>query len=332
MYVGMTRGRHRNTLHVVATDLDDAREQFTTALRRDRADRGLTAATRAARQVVDGLVPAGPVAFVNAERARLREWIQSADHEAARWEQALGAFRQQSAEHHGEYERQAEVAAAADARVVQVRAEAAAPLVEQASADVTEFLAAQERTWQANRALDATGRFGRRAAARTAREATEARYTARDVVTRRWGEAPQMLTNVTAWAEFVAGQGADSDPRVIHAQQDAARAHQQLHNLAARHADQRAELQRSIGDWPRSIEARATDLRRGLEQARRTLTEIEALPAPDGAQLIRDLAAQAEAARTARAARRARAAERNRWPSPSPEYGPSLERDFGPSL
>ncbi|MGV8965529.1 MAG: hypothetical protein ACOH2F_04550 [Cellulomonas sp.] len=73
-----------NTLHVVVTDLDDAREQFTAALRRDRADRGLIAAARAARQVVDGPVPAGPVTFVNAERTRLREWIQIADYEARR--------------------------------------------------------------------------------------------------------------------------------------------------------------------------------------------------------------------------------------------------------
>ncbi|NMM30984.1 MAG: AAA family ATPase, partial [Cellulomonas sp.] len=142
MYVGMTRGRHRNTLHTVATDLDDAREQFTTVLRRDRADRGLAAAARAARQVVDGLVPARPVAFVNAERARLREWIQAADHEAGRWEQALGAFRQLSAVHHAEDDQQTQIVAVADARVVQVRAEVAAPLIEQANADGTNYLSA----------------------------------------------------------------------------------------------------------------------------------------------------------------------------------------------
>ena len=142
-----------------------------------------------------------------------------------------------------------------------------------------------------------------------------------------------MLTNVTAWAEFVAGQGADADPRVIHAQQDAARAHQQMQHLTGHHADQRAALQQSIGEWPLSIEARATELRNGLEQARRTLTEIEALPVPDAAQLIRDMAVQAEAGRVVQAARRARAAERRRWPSPSsPASGHGLERDFGPSL
>ena len=149
---------------------------------------------------------------------------------------------------------------------------------------------------------------------------------------RRWGGVPLGTTHLPFWAQTNAEQGADADPRVSHAQQDAARAHQQLKHLTGHHTDQRAVLQRSIGEWPRSIEARATDLRKGLEQACRALTEIEALPVPDAAQLIRDIAAQAEAERAVQAARRARAAERRRWPSPSPEYGPGLERDFGPSL
>ena len=45
VYVGMTRGREANRLHIVAADLEDTREQFTAALERDRADRGLVAAT-----------------------------------------------------------------------------------------------------------------------------------------------------------------------------------------------------------------------------------------------------------------------------------------------
>jgi len=328
MYVGMTRGRHRNTLHVVAVDLDDARGQFTTALRRDRADRGLTAATRAAGEAVNGLVPAGPAAFVNAERARLREWIQTADHEAARWEHALGALTQQSAEHHAEYEQQAQIVATADAHVMHVRAEVVAPLIEQATADGTGYLNARERMWQANRALHATGRFGRRPAARTGREATEAHGTVEDAMRRRWGDVPQTPAGIAAWAEAIAGQGADADPRVIEAQQDAARAHQQLRHLTVHHADARAALWRSVGEWPSGVEARATELRSGVAQARRTLAEIEALPLTEAAQLIRDRAAQAAAERTAEAASRARAAEPSPWHSPSPVY----QRGFGPSL
>jgi hypothetical protein len=51
VYVGMTRGRNLNRLHLVAGDLDDAREQFVRALERDRADRGLVMATEARARI-----------------------------------------------------------------------------------------------------------------------------------------------------------------------------------------------------------------------------------------------------------------------------------------
>ncbi|HEY8719988.1 AAA family ATPase [Pengzhenrongella sp.] len=334
VYVGMTRGRDRNTLQVVATDLDDARDQFITALRRDRADRGLTVATRVAREAVDGLVPAGPVAFVNAERARLREWIQTADQEAARCERARGALTQQRAAHHTEYEQQAQIVAAADTHVMRVRAELAAPLIEQATVDGTGYLTAQERTWQANRSPRATGRFGKRAAARTAREATEAHGTAQDAMNRRWGDVPLTMTHLPFWAEAVAGQQVDTAPRMIEARQDAERAHREQQQLTADHAAARSALWQDIdrGHRPSSLEARSTDLRGRAHQARRTLAEIEALPIAEAAQLIRDRTAQAAAERTAKATSRARAAELSTWPSPPPEYPSIAEPGFGPGL
>ncbi len=328
MYVGMTRGRHRNILHIVAADLDDAREQFTTALRRDRADRGLVAATRTAREAVDGLVPAGPVVFVNTELARLREWIRTADQEAARWEQAATALTRQAAEHHTEYEQQAQIAATTDAHASRLRAEVAAPLIEQASADGTAYLSARERMWQANRALHPTGRFARRTAARTARDAIEAHGTAQDAVRGRWGDVPQTEVGICAWAEDVAGQRADTDPRVIQARQDAAQAHQQLRDLTAHHAEARAALRRSVGEGPSGAKARATESHSRADQARHTLAELEALPVTAAAQLIQDRAAQAAAEKIAEAASRARAAEPRPWHSPSTGY----ERGFGPSL
>ena len=80
VYVGMTRGRESNRLHVVADNLDDAREQFVLALERDRADRGLTRATAIAREAVTGLAVDGPVRLVNAAKAKLRQQIQAAEH------------------------------------------------------------------------------------------------------------------------------------------------------------------------------------------------------------------------------------------------------------
>ena len=65
-YVGMTRGQETNRLHVVAADVDHAREQFVAALERDPADRGLAAGTQVAREGVARLAADGPVRLVNA--------------------------------------------------------------------------------------------------------------------------------------------------------------------------------------------------------------------------------------------------------------------------
>jgi len=56
-YVGMTRGRHANTAHIVAADLQEARERWVAAFARDRADLGPAharelAAAEAARYAV----------------------------------------------------------------------------------------------------------------------------------------------------------------------------------------------------------------------------------------------------------------------------------------
>ncbi len=130
VYVGMTRGQETNQLHIVAADPDDAREQFTAALERDRADRGLVAATQAAREAVTGLVPDGPVALVNAERTRLAERIERAEAQAGKWERAVAALTHQAAQQQAERERQEQIVAAADAHAAEVRADVAAPLIE----------------------------------------------------------------------------------------------------------------------------------------------------------------------------------------------------------
>ena len=57
-YVGMTRGRTSNVAHLVAADLDDAREQWVATFARDRADLGPThAAELAARQAANYAQP-----------------------------------------------------------------------------------------------------------------------------------------------------------------------------------------------------------------------------------------------------------------------------------
>lgn len=95
VYVGMTRGRAMNQLHIVAADLDEARDQFTAALDRDPADRGLTEASRAAEAAVRGLTDDGPAKLVNRERARLAAQIEHADRQVQTWEQAAAALDRQ---------------------------------------------------------------------------------------------------------------------------------------------------------------------------------------------------------------------------------------------
>ena len=72
LYVGMTRGRQHNTLHVVAADKIEAKQQFASALTRDRADLGPAKAAERAWDDIDiyGLQRVNDVDQAAAERLR----------------------------------------------------------------------------------------------------------------------------------------------------------------------------------------------------------------------------------------------------------------------
>ena len=76
-YVGMTRGRHTNTAHLVAATLDEAREQWAAAFGRDRADLGPMHARRAAEHAVAQYGSPDTVEHLIA--ALRREWDREAD-------------------------------------------------------------------------------------------------------------------------------------------------------------------------------------------------------------------------------------------------------------
>lgn len=62
MYVGMTRGRASNTLHLIASTMSEALEQYVAAVARDRADNGLDQARRDLAEQLDGMsIPAAPI-------------------------------------------------------------------------------------------------------------------------------------------------------------------------------------------------------------------------------------------------------------------------------
>jgi hypothetical protein len=339
VYVGMTRGRTSNRLHVVAADLDDAREQFANALERDRADRGLAEGTRAAHESVHGLVADGPVSLVNQERVKLTTQIEHADQQAARWEHVTAALDRQRDAHRAEEKLQEEAVTAAGARAEQVRAEIAAPLIEQATVDGTVYLTTRERMWQATTARNRAGRLGRRTAERAAvDDAAGAYHTVEDAVLGRWGGVPQTAVGLPSWAEAVAGRQTEADPRVTEMRKDVEQAHHERRQLADRHLHESAVLHRQLlgSATPGTASTRAAGWRTRAEQARRDLAEIEALPVTEAAQIVRLRAARAEAEREAaervQAARDARAAKLHQFRSPSTGHGVTRPERDAPGL
>jgi hypothetical protein len=76
LYVGVTRGRHTNVVHLVATDVADARAQLVAALGRDRSDRGLDIARARAETEAVPVASTGPEVEVD-------RWVTAAELDAA---------------------------------------------------------------------------------------------------------------------------------------------------------------------------------------------------------------------------------------------------------
>ncbi|UGS27810.1 AAA family ATPase [Microbacterium resistens] len=321
VYVGMTRGREMNTLHVVAADLDDAKQQFVEALARDRADRGLEEATERAREAVVGLVANGFMSIVNAERDRVIERIAKADAERERWVSAAATLRDQSERHKAEYEPQRELAAAADAKVAALLAGVVESLAQEAATDGAEFLAAQQAAYTAHRAKANAPRFRKRSATRAAKDVDARREAAEHIVHVRWQSIPHSESGLAAWAEAVAQRQADHAPEIIEARAEATKAHQIVSETATRQSRERAALYERVLENRRTdaVAARVKNLREQATRDRRYLTQLDALRPNEAVQLVRERAAQEEAQRLA--------AERARQIAGSRDA--PYERDFG---
>ncbi|WP_292718873.1 MobF family relaxase [Microbacterium sp. 13-71-7] len=322
VYVGLTRGREANRLHIVAADLDDAREQFVAALARDRADRGLAAATQAAREAVAGLTANGPVRMVNAERARLAERIDRADREARRWESIVAALDDQAAQQRGESDAQQTLLAAAEAAAATVRAEIAAPLVAQATADGTAYLDSRRSMWEATDAHRTARGLRQRTAARRLRDVTAEHRGVETAALQRWGRLPESPAAIEPWALEAAQAATDTVRRVVEALDEVEAVRMAQQRLGARQAQERADLRRQLlgNQAPSSARAQAARWRDRGEAARRELAAIEALPPVQAAARIRARAA----ACTGRArSRRARPGRARRPRSPAPRLHPA---------
>lgn len=275
--------------------------------------------------------------LVNAERARLTQRIEHADQQAEKWEQIVAALDRQRETHRAESDEQREVVAVADARAGEVRAEVAAPLIEQATAEGAVYLTTREWMWEAQTAQGQAGRLRRRAAGRAATEAADTHRATEDAVRRRWGGLPTGVGGLEPWAENVAGKRADADPSVTEARREAEQAHREQNRMAERHLRESVALRRNVlgSATPSTVSTRAAGWRARAEQARHDLAQIEALPVTEAAQYVRELVARAEAERQAaeraQAAREARAAQLGR-PRPSTDHGRTGPERDAPSL
>ena len=198
VYVGMTRGREMNRLHIITTDMADARAQFIDAMERDPADRGLDHATRQATEAVRGLIADGPVQLVTDELARLTAEAERAERVAKRWEQIAARLDAQRAAHRTENEENAEVLRKVEETAARVRAEVTGPLTTQAEHDGAAYLTAVENEAAARARLATVGRSGRRKARTEQRAATEQTQTPRAQVREFWGEPPHSVEALPA--------------------------------------------------------------------------------------------------------------------------------------
>nr|WP_279543751.1 AAA family ATPase [Leucobacter ruminantium] len=327
VYVGMTRGREINTLHVVADDMADARAQFIEAMERDRADRGLADATERAAEAVRGLVSDGPVKLVSDEVARLLREAERAERKAEKWEQLAEGLNQQRTSHKAQDEKNAETIRAAETRAAQARAEVVAELVPQAVEDGGTYLAAVAAESTALDRLATSRRFARRRARQEHQATTEHTRAAREQVRDTWGMPPRHGDSLTGWATIAAERRAEDDPRVLDAARTLASARTELAALKDRHDRERLTLlaQELGAERVRRDPIRARFIRPEREardahaQATETHREVErlrALPPREAAALIEAKRAAAEQARelVADRVRRLRGAT-NREPS-----------------
>ena len=327
VYVGMTRGREANRLHIIAADLDDAREQFTAALERDRADRGLVVATQTARDAVTGLVADGPVKLANAERARLVKEIEHANEQAGKWQRSAAALDEQRREHQAEADEQRTLFTGVEVNAERIRTEVAAPLMTQAAGDGAAFLGVRERMWEASNSRPS--RIQRQAADRTRAQAVREYDEQEATVRRRWGSTPTRSEAVQAWAETAVGRSIEDDPRVIDALQQIAQVRENVQGLHAQQMRERDALRMSIYGRTRtrgSAATRSDEWTKRAEEAHDLLAQIEALPIDQAAAFIREHAEAQRAVERAVAERAALIHESERDPRRTSEYRPPFGR------
>ena len=338
VYVGMTRGREANVLHLVAEDLTDARVQFIEAMQRDRADRGLDEATGRAREAVRGLVAEGPAKLVIKELARLELEAERAERAAAAWGRAAARLDRQTAEHTAEADESGTALQTAREHADLVRTQVTTSLTVAAEADGRDYLDAFDSEAQARERVARAGRLGRRRTDRDHRTAQSRTAAVRGRLHEEWGSTPRRRSdNLPEWAARAAARRAESVPDVIEAAKAVAAVQADRENISER---QQRERLRLLADLYGPEQVRRDPARHQLlkpatqaakahtiaQQIRTEAAQLRTLSPAEAARLITRQRAAAEAARQA-----AEHTRQFRIPANEPDYGHSPDRD-GPTL
>ena len=334
VYVGMTRGREQNLLHVVAESQEQAREQFVAAMERDRADRGLTDATERAAEAVRGLVDEGPVRLVQTERARLTQLIERAEQHAALFEDATARFAAQKQAQHVEAEEHAEHVAHAKELAEHIRHTVTAEVETRARADGQELVEARAHL-QTSRDEARAARFGRRrTAARNIDTAKESVEKIEQRITQTWGTAPSLLRPVSEWAKKIATEHADAHSEVRAAEQALSDTEAARQQTIQRQAVERDRLTVQVYGAEQARQMRGTfripnptadaeHARRRAAEARRIIAELDARPVAEAAEWLTHRREQQRIERKALQARQEALTRRNAGPT---RTGPDHQR------
>ncbi|MGO1405116.1 MULTISPECIES: MobF family relaxase [Micrococcales] len=335
VYVGMTRGREQNLLHVVAESQEQAREQFIAAMARDRADRGLTDATERAADAVRGLVDEGPVRLVQTERARLTQIIERAEQQTAVFEEAAVRFAAQKQAHQVEAEEHAELVTHAKALAEHTRNTVTAEVETRARTEGQELVEARTHLHTARDAARAA-RFGRRrTAARNINAAEESVEKIEQHITQTWGTAPSLLRPVSEWATKIATEHADAHSEVQAAEQALSDAEAARKHTARRQAVERdrltvevygAEQARQMRGTFRTSNPRADAerARKRAAEARRVIAKLDARPVAEAAEWLTQRREQQRAEHEALQARQEALTRRNVGLTRTGREGPGL--------
>lgn len=316
VYVGMTRGRETNLLHVAAGSEADARAQFVAAMERDRADRGLEDATQRAAEAVAGLVADGPARRVRMAIGRLTERAEQAEQRAARFAEFAERFDRLSAQHQQERADVETTAQAATQAAEQLRESIHGPLRAAALTDAQGVLRLADAQERAGQRMRAAGLFARRSARKEHATAQHQLTAARARLTREWGNPSTLYTgNIEQWADAAAAHRTDTDPRITQADQNATAARERLQTVDAEQRRARQRLAALVYGAERvrtdpvraELNMPARDAATWAAKARRDRAEAAKLTAMTPTEAGQYLDARAAAVKAAKEAREARA-------------------------